>query len=417
MQKLKLTFLFSLLLVGFSALAQSSIVIKDYIAKYSQIAIEEMRRTGVPASITLAQGIHETQAGQSKLVLSSNNHFGIKCKSEWTGERVYHDDDARGECFRKYESPYDSYRDHSDFLKTRSHYSFLFQLDPTDYEAWAHGLKKAGYATNPKYPQLLIKLIKDYNLQDYTLVALNNKELPKKTEDVITASNTESSTSDAKSMSPRIGEFIKTQVLNMPAAGVYRINRTKVITIPKGASYLAVAQEHNISLARLFDFNDMEPQETAVKDHLLFLQRKRKTGSNAYHIIAKGESLHDIAQAEGIRLESLMEYNWLAQGLQPMPGEQLYLQKKAPQPPKMVSDYTASVTTQPSKQTNVMEGSAGMFTLHTVQPKETLYSLSKKYGVGVDDIKQWNGLESNDLKTGQQLRINTKANAYDKGSR
>lgn len=414
MQKLKLTFFFTFLLVGFSALAQSS-VIKEYIATYSQIAIDEMIRTGVPASITLAQGIHETQAGQSKLAKSSNNHFGIKCKSEWTGERVYHDDDARGECFRKYSSPYDSYRDHSDFLKNRSHYAFLFQLDPADYEAWAYGLKKAGYATNPKYPQLLIKLIEDYNLQEYTLIALGKKPSSKES-DVIVVSSPSKPVETQPSTSPGIGEFIKEKILNYPK-GVFKINRTRVVLVSKGASYLAVANEYHVPLARLFEFNDMEPQETAAKDHLMFLQRKRKTGSNKYHTVSEGESLHDIAQAEGIRLQSLMAYNSLAPGLRPMPGEQLYLKTKAPQAPRIVGDQVMNAVAQTViTQTNVMEGSAGMFTLHTVQPKETLYSISKKYNVGVEDIKKWNGMNTNDLKIGQQLRINTNADAYHKGS-
>ncbi|MBD0333844.1 MAG: glucosaminidase domain-containing protein, partial [Chitinophagaceae bacterium] len=142
-----LSTIFCLVLAANIVVAQSSEAIKEYIAKFKDAAIAEMIRTGVPASITLAQGIHETEAGRSDLVLKSNNHFGIKCKENWTGESVFHDDDARGECFRKYEDPLDSYRDHSDFLKNRSHYAFLFELDPTDYEAWAYGLKKAGYAT------------------------------------------------------------------------------------------------------------------------------------------------------------------------------------------------------------------------------------------------------------------------------
>src|SRR6187455_3374900 len=174
MKKIQLAFALTILLVS-KSFAQSPQIITEYVLKFKDIAIEEMKRTGVPAAITLAQGIHETSAGQSELVIKSNNHFGIKCKSEWAGPSVSHDDDARGECFRKYSSPYDSYRDHSDFLASRSHYASLFKLDPTDYEAWAKGLKKAGYATNPKYPQILIKLINDYNLQDYTLIAMGSK--------------------------------------------------------------------------------------------------------------------------------------------------------------------------------------------------------------------------------------------------
>src|SRR4051812_29670451 len=164
MKKLKLYMIIVFVFSGNLIFAQNSEIVRQYIVSYKDIAIEEMQRTGVPAAITLAQGIHETEAGTSDLVRASNNHFGIKCKGDWTGPTVYHDDDARGECFRKYDDPRDSYKDHSDFLKNRPNYASLFNLDPTDYEAWAYGLKKAGYATNPKYPQILIKLIKDYNL-------------------------------------------------------------------------------------------------------------------------------------------------------------------------------------------------------------------------------------------------------------
>lgn len=152
--------------------AQPRIDIVEYINNYKQLAILEMQRTGVPASIKLAQGIHETSAGKSDLVLKSRNHFGIKCKAFWTGNKVYHDDDARGECFRSYSSSTDSYKDHSDFLKGSERYAALFKLDPTDYKAWAFGLKKAGYATNNRYSQIIIKLIEDYNLQQYCLIAM-----------------------------------------------------------------------------------------------------------------------------------------------------------------------------------------------------------------------------------------------------
>ncbi|MFL5787976.1 MAG: glycoside hydrolase family 73 protein, partial [Flavisolibacter sp.] len=164
MKKLKLYLIFVFVLSGNLIFAQHSEIVKQYIATYKDIAMQEMQRTGVPAAITLAQGIHETEAGTSDLVRSSNNHFGIKCKGDWTGPTVHHDDDAKGECFRKYSDPADSYKDHSDFLRYRPNYAFLFKIDPTDYESWAWGLKKAGYATNPKYPQILIKIINDYNL-------------------------------------------------------------------------------------------------------------------------------------------------------------------------------------------------------------------------------------------------------------
>ena len=148
-----------------------------YIELYKDIAIREMKRMGIPAAITLAQGLLETESGNSSLVKKSNNHFGIKCKSNWTAEGVSHDDDAPGECFRTYKDAADSYRDHSNFLRGSEWYAFLFSLDPSDYKGWAHGLKKAGYATNPKYPNILIRSIEQYNLQQYTLAGV--KDVPK----------------------------------------------------------------------------------------------------------------------------------------------------------------------------------------------------------------------------------------------
>ena len=172
MKRKSLILLLPLFILANYAYSQPEGVVQNYIDTYKELAVEEMQRTGVPAAIKLAQGIHETMAGTSNLVVRSNNHFGIKCKSNWTGPSVSHDDDARGECFRKYPSADQSYRDHSDFLKGSSRYASLFVLDPTDYTGWAYGLKKAGYATNPKYPAIIIRLIEQYQLQDYTLIAM-----------------------------------------------------------------------------------------------------------------------------------------------------------------------------------------------------------------------------------------------------
>ena len=404
MKKLKFALLFTAAIATAQSFAQSRATITAYIDKYKDIAIEEMQRTGVPASITLAQGIHETSAGTSDLVIKSNNHFGIKCKTEWTGGKVYHDDDARGECFRKYDDPTVSYRDHSDFLKTRSHYASLFNLDPTDYEAWAFGLKKAGYATNPKYPQILIKLIRDYNLQDYTLVALGRKQ---NVNEPAWVKNTEI-------LEPVATEKVMAASRMVYPAGVFKINETKVIFIQQGTSYLKLAYEYDIPLARLFDFNDMKDGDVAAKDGLLFLQRKRKTSNNETHIVAAGETLYDIAQAEGIRLESLLQYNFLTHGVQVEAGEKLYLAASAPNMPKLASEkpvvskavYTPTQLVQESSFTaneNHM--------LHDVQPKETMYSIAKKYEVSVEEVKSWNELTSNELKIGQQLRINKYTNA------
>jgi LysM repeat protein len=313
--------------------AQSSETVHKYIDTYKNAAIAEEIRTGVPAAITLAQGIHESGAGTSDLVLASNNHFGIKCNG-WTGKTVSHDDDAKGECFRKYDDPFDSYKDHSDFLKNRSYYASLFKLDPTDYKGWAYGLKKAGYATNPKYAQILIKLIEDYDLQQYTLLALNGK-MPDNGA-IVFASNVEKteSSSDAKMDDATIQKAV-VRTVNFPS-GVFKINETKVLYVKEGTSFLKVADANNISLSSLFEFNDMKPTDIASKDQLIYLQRKRKTGADDIHIVQEGETLRDIAQAEGIRLESLLEYNLLKADMQPAAGEKLNLKWKASQMPRLL---------------------------------------------------------------------------------
>src|SRR5215203_4358989 len=379
MKKIQITLVLAVLLAG-KSFAQPSHIINEYVSKFKDIAIEEMKRTGVPAAITLAQGIHETSAGQSELVIKSNNHFGIKCKSEWTGPSVSHDDDARGECFRKYSSPNDSYRDHSDFLASRSHYASLFKLDPTDYEAWAKGLKKAGYATNPKYPQILIKLINDYNLQDYTLIAMGNKPDNGKNE-VWASNNKQEENVPVTVITQAVDEAPQRTIY---PAGIFKINDTKVVFVAKGTSFLGLANEHNVQLNRLFEFNDMRPQEVAANDQLIYLQRKRKTGASEFHIVAKGENLFEIAQTEGIRLESLQAYNFLKNHMQPRVGEKLYLHQQAPAMPRLTT--AAAIISFFSRSNDLAKDNDGktkeeIYFVHTVQLKETMYSISKKYSV------------------------------------
>ena len=337
MQKINVLLIVFLLLSGINRLAaQKSEVIQNYINEYKELAIAEMQRTGVPAAIKLAQGIHETSAGTSTLVKKSNNHFGIKCKSNWTGESVSHDDDARGECFRKYPSATDSYKDHSDFLKNSQRYASLFALDPTDYEGWANGLKKAGYATNPKYPLVLIKLIEDYHLQDYSLIALG--KMKAEDQPVIAVAEPGASEQPVKSIKKTETTTVVTPVskpvIDYPS-GEFRINDTKVVFVTKGTSYLSIAKQYDVSLSRLFEFNEMKQAEEAATDQLIYLQRKRKTGKEEYHTVAPGETLHDIAQEQAIRLDALMEYNWLKEGQQPAVGEKLYLRNKSTGLPKL----------------------------------------------------------------------------------
>lgn len=348
MQNLRLIFLSILLAGSIGAIAQPSSTIATYINTYKDLAIAEMQRTGVPAAITLAQGIYESGAGQSVLVLSSNNHFGIKCKSNWKGESVKHDDDERAECFRKYPKAEDSYKDHSDFLKNGQRYAFLFQLDPADYTGWANGLKKAGYATNPKYPQVLIKMVEEYGLQEYTLIAMG--KLPPN-DNILVVVN-EKITSN-----PPPVEEIQTQektivnksaipIVNYPT-GKFTINETKVVYVKKGTSYFAIAKEYDVDLSKLFEFNEIPRTELNDKDQLVYLQRKRKTGAEEFHIVQPGETLYDIAQLQGIRLESLRELNWLNENDKPAPGQRLSLHKKSTSMPKLtVREKYAITSTQ-----------------------------------------------------------------------
>lgn len=406
MKKLKSAILFLCLLTGPILWAQSPDAIREYIEQYKEAAMQEMLRSGVPAAITLAQGIHESAAGTSKLVRISNNHFGIKCKGEWTGPSVSHDDDARGECFRKYSDPMESYRDHSEFLATRSHYAALFKLDPTDYEGWAYGLKKAGYATNPKYPQILIKIINDYNLQAYTLVAMERKN---------SGADWALNANDAAPAKASFATERKVQK-NYPS-GVFMINKTKVLWVDEGISFLKVAEEHHLSLHRLFEFNDMAPQDVSSKGQLLYLQRKRKVGAQEFHQVEEGETLYDIAQVEGLRLQSLLEYNQLTAGMKPAVGEKLYLTSDAPGAPRLTVSEKLSELFSASKNLFKKE-EASHSGFHVVQPKETLYSISQLYGMSVAELQSLNQLSSSVISIGQQLRVyKNKSDVHDTSSR
>ncbi|GAB3012748.1 glucosaminidase domain-containing protein [Niabella terrae] len=300
--------LFWVLLPTVFCKAQVSEVVTGYIQTYRRIAIEEMRRTGVPAAIKLAQGIHETMAGQSVLVLKSNNHFGIKCKAGYSGPYVLHDDDRRNERFMKYEDPQASYRDHSDFLRRGARYAFLFDLDPLDYKAWAYGLKKAGYATNPRYPQLLIRLIEKYDLQQYTLMALGKMDLP-----------ADMPFMAMESAAPEPSRYPE---------GLFTINGSRVVYATSGTELNSLATQYHTPLEWIYRFNDFsDPAPKLKSNQLVFLQLKRTVGQQDFHEVQAGETLAAIAQQEGIRLESLLRYNRMGAYDRPAPGSRLHLRE------------------------------------------------------------------------------------------
>lgn len=311
---LKAFYLLVIFLIIGNAYAQE-MTVEEYIHTYKDIAIQEMKRLGIPASITLAQGILETEYGNSELVKKSNNHFGIKCKSTWKGESVKHTDDAPNECFRKYATAEDSYRDHSDYLYSSPRYESLFWLDPSDYKGWAYGLKKAGYATNPRYPQILINNIEKYNLQQYNSspgseTSLGNGERavvvvpdpPKKVVDQTKTTSTEISIQNE----PNI--FKKTFSKRKNNSNQY-FNRLRAVMGFKGKSLLAIATENDISLSKLLDYNDLSDDGLLMEDQWIYLEKKRKEGNRDTYTAIQNETLHKISQNNAVQLIMLAEYN------------------------------------------------------------------------------------------------------------
>lgn len=323
-----LLLIISILFIGIASNAQTTYQEKAqaYIDKYKDWAMMEQIRSGIPASITLAQGILETAAGESELSNNANNHFGIKCKSSWNGPTYSYTDDAKDECFRKYQSAYESYKDHSDFLKNNARYSSLFLYSPIDYKAWAFGLKKCGYATNPQYAVKLIKFIEDFGLEKFTVLAMNK-------------TNVGHFRNIAEKEEGSKVEILDAGFENMGYASIndsstieskkYYIPETKNdldgFYAKKGDLLLEYALEHKIRYSKLLVWNDLEDQPL-TEDMFVYTESKRKKGLNAIHTFKSGETLHSVAQEEGIQLSQLLFYNHLTLGNQPKEGSILTLQ-------------------------------------------------------------------------------------------
>ncbi|MGC9343344.1 MAG: glucosaminidase domain-containing protein [Bacteroidales bacterium] len=270
--------------------------------------MREMLRSGVPASITLAQGMLESDNGNSRLAVKGNNHFGIKCHSDWKGRKIYHDDDERNECFRRYKSVYDSYIDHSEFLREKQRYAFLFELEITDYKGWAKGLKKAGYATHRKYADLLITIIEDNELHKYDLIALEDYDPD---EDVnIAQKGFESSGKRA----------------------ILINNRIDYIIVKPGDSFESLRDELNLIKGELFRYNDLTADSSLRAGQILYLQpkRNRAEAGKDFHVLKQGESLYDVSQVYGVKLEKLYRKNHIEPGNPVQPGTRIYLRKRKP---------------------------------------------------------------------------------------
>ena len=339
------------LLLSSNLFAQSQEQVEQYIEKYKKLAIDEQIRSGVPAAITLAQGIHEAAAGSSELAIEANNHFGIKCKSTWTGMTYLHDDDAKQECFRKYSSAEQSYIDHSDFLRKNNRYSALFELEMTDYIGWATELKRAGYATNPAYVKRLTDIIEKYNLQVYTAAALNKKNVV--AGDVVPEKIKTSAIETVKTVKTVIKEEPKKEISNPLSETIY-YKGLKGFYGKKGDILLEKAIEYNIRYARLLQLNELE-DAPLPSDMFVFTERKRRVGTVEFHQVQKGETMLLIAQKEAMGLDNLLAFNNLMEGQEPEIGEQLNLQYRMAGTPKLKAKFLEPLLAKEEVNTTTQE--------------------------------------------------------------
>ena len=276
---------------------------QQYIDQYKDIAIEQMMRYHIPASITLAQGLLESGAGRSELTRNSNNHFGIKCNNNWTGRRTYHDDDAKNDCFRVYDSAYDSYEDHSKFLSSNQRYRPLFQLKPTDYKGWAKGLKACGYATSPVYAEKLVEIIQLYKLYQFD---------------------------SAKGYDHFMAQRTKDQNPNGASLHTIKIfNKNYYIIARRGDTFKSIGQEVGISYRKIAKYNERNRKDQLQEGEVIWLKKKQSKAPKDYkgrlHYVRGGESMYSIAQQYGIRLKSLYKMNKLSPDYQIKVGDGLRL--------------------------------------------------------------------------------------------
>jgi LysM repeat protein len=396
------------------------ITVEQYIEKYSALAIEEMYRSRIPASITLAQGILESGNGNSRLSTEANNHFGIKCKASWTGQTLYEDDDAPQECFRKYDAAIDSYRDHSDFLMNNKRYAFLFDLDSKDYKSWAYGLKKAGYATNPQYPELLITFIEKHKLHKYDEVKISEEEEKEKAEEK--------------------AEIVKNY------GKEFMINGIPAIAAKANESFAQIALNYDIKVFQLYKYNDLQKDDECHEGDTIYLKNKKNKAEIETCILGKGDNTHKISQRFAIKLEKILSRNNLVLNQQPAVGQVIYLNNKRlnniiiadtaiqRDSVKIVKTETApnvikvdtivlneTVYEDPKKNIETMfpvnettlsyfdtleEKKSELSFFHTVQTGETLYSIAKKYNVKVDALQFLNAMKNNNIENGQRLIVN-----------
>ena len=289
------------------------VAVKLYIATYREIAVKEMMEYRIPASITLAQGIYESNAGRSRMATEANNHFGIKCHKEWEGNTFFQDDETQNECFRKYSNPEESFRDHSYFLSQRDRYKPLFNLKITDYRGWANGLKACGYATNPQYANHLIKTIEDYQLYQLDVADFS-----------IVFNDSVVSARDSIRETGTVAKF------DLFAEGpgkrmVYLNNGLQFIIFRKNDNIKDVAKAFHVSERKIRKFNDMKKDAPLVAGQMVYLEPKKRRGAIAQHFVKPGETLYTISQSYGVELGQLYKINKLKTGRPVKQGQKILL--------------------------------------------------------------------------------------------
>jgi LysM repeat protein len=301
----------------FSAFSQQGLTLTEYIERYKEIAMEEMRLHGIPASIKLGQGILESGFGNSDLAAIANNHFGIKCHG-WQGRTFYKDDDAADECFRAYDDPYQSFRDHSEFLTGRPRYASLFELEVTNYKAWARGLRQAGYATNPRYPELLIGVIERNKLYEFDRMVVSSGGFA---EGRVARQSERSSNGGTRRQQNRVDDF--------PAVTLGRdigeFNRIRYVIARAGDTPESLASEVGVWAWEIYRYNDLKQNDRLKEGQRVYLQPKRRNASQGWHVVQDGETMYDISQKYGVKLRLLYRRNSMKPGDRPEPGQRLRL--------------------------------------------------------------------------------------------
>lgn len=361
----KIAWIFLLLLVGLALFGQKNSP-QEYVEKYHKIAIKKMEEYKIPASITLAQGILESGSGNSNLAQKANNHFGIKCHVGWEGKTFYMDDDEENECFRSYKNPEESFSDHSIFLTTRSRYDFLFtDYKITDYKGWAKGLKKAGYATNPAYADRLINIIDKYQLYLYDTMEYKD--------DFIADDDSEEDEMEFITKETKAYNIPKGVTILDADKGTYELNRIRTI-LAKERTPKQIASEYDLSIKKLYKYNDIFEGDEFEPHQNVFLQPKRRKGNKKTHKVNEGESMWDISQMYGVKVNRLRKINQVDSYEEPLAGQVINLRKKRSTAPKTMSYETfvknkVNSEISKSKDEKIIEKKATKEVLEKTPPK------------------------------------------------